>query len=306
MIPRATIEVRSSTTCLLCGATRRGTSARMTETSVWRCRHCGLTQCDPLPHVDSPSAGAVSILTEESFTTGLLRISDGVRSRYATLATARAARYRQDLGRREFRMLEIGCGAGSLGIAMQKLGVVYDGIDLDHRPIDAARDRGEGKGLTVGDFMDPGFTGTWDVVFATQVLEHIIRPHDFLAKIARCVSHDGIVHVDLPSQYTLAGLPSRAARGIAGRYGAIDWPHHAIAYNSAALKTLLRPSVQAKVFRASPDDEMWGQAVVSTAVSRAYYTASRLLRRESLLVAYGRVRESARAPDMPERDGGDD
>lgn len=290
--------------CLLCSERRRGKAARLPDTTVWRCARCGLTQCDPLPAVDSPSAGAMSILTEESFTARLLQMPAAVRERYAQLASTRAARYRRDLGRDNFRMLEIGCGSGGLGAAMRALGVGYEGIDLDHRPIDAARERGEGDSLSVGDFMDPEFTGTWDVVFATQVLEHITRPHEFLARIATCLSRGGLLHLDLPSHDTLAGLPSRAARGIAGRYGAIDWPHHAIAYRANTLRRVIKPGFDAVVFATSPDDAMWGQAVVPTTVARAYYRASRLVRRQSLLVAYGPVRETARTNDHLEREDG--
>ena len=275
--------------CLVCGETETRLRASLTESDVWQCRECGLTQCQPLPSISAPSAGAASILTEESFTEGILWPTDAQRIRYEVLARRRYELYARDLGTRPFRMLEVGCGSGALGGPMRRSGVDYEGIDLDHRPIDAARQRGEGDGLTVGDFMDDSFTGTWDVVFATQVLEHITRPLSFVDKIAASLIPGGIVHLDVPSQSTLAGIPSRLLRGVGSRFGAIEWPHHAIAFNARALERTLEKRYQVSVFTASPDDPLWGQAVVPLFAARAYYVAAQLLNKESLLVAYGRT-----------------
>ncbi len=275
---------------MLCGAVDGRRRAVVSGSEVWQCTTCELTQCDPLPHIEAPSSGASTILTEESFTEAMLRPTEAQRSRYEQLARGRWELYSRDLGRQRFRMLEIGCGAGGLGPPMRALGVEYEGIDLDHRPVDGARQRGEGDGLTVGDFMADAARGTWDVIFATQVLEHITRPVLFVEKITGCLAPSGILHLDVPSQATLAGVPSRLLRGIGSRFGAIDWPHHAIAYGPTALRRLLEPSYRVQIFTASPADPMWGQAVVPGCAALAYYRGSRVLNRESLLVAYGRSR----------------
>lgn len=277
--------------CVSCGGAGE-TRATLRHSDVWECDTCGLVQCDPLPSIDSPSSGNSSILTEESFTESTMTSCPALENRYAELATARHEVYSRDLGKPNYRFLEIGCGSAGLAEHMRRLGVDYDGIDLDPRPVAAARERGTGDGLDglrVADFMDDSVSGCWDVIFLTQVLEHITRPRDFLDKIARSLSPDGLLHLDVPHHDTLAGIPSRAARGIGARYGAIDWPHHSIAYRPRPLAGLLKPMFDVRVFRATPEDRVWGQAhVPSRLVERAYYTISRLASRESLLVAYGR------------------
>jgi SAM-dependent methyltransferase len=246
-----------------------------------------LVYCDPLPRVESSSAGAASILTEETFTAQILDIPAAQADRYAVLARARYQRYRHDLGRPRFRLLEIGCGAAGLAPVLTALGVDYHGIDIDHRPIEAARARGI-TGLRVGDFFELPSDGPFDVIALSQVLEHITRPRELMHRIRQSLTPDGILHVDVPNHAALAGLPSRAVGGLGRRLGAIEWPHHSIAYRTASLSRLVSPHFGSTVvFTAAPDHDVWGQAVVPSVAARIYYRASRLLQARSLLVAYG-------------------
>jgi SAM-dependent methyltransferase len=128
----------------------------------------------------------------------------------------------------------------------------------------------------------------YDVIFMSQVLEHIIRPREVLGKVSSLLKPDGILHLDVPNHNGLAGLPSRVLGGTGSRFGAIEWPHHAIAYNRRSLAELLDHRFVARVFTATPDDQLWGQAVVPTIPARLYYAATRALRARSLLVAFGR------------------
>jgi hypothetical protein len=80
-------------------------------------------------------------------------------------------------------------------------------------------------------------------------------------------------------------MPISLAGG--NRFGGIEYPHHSFAYRRRTLRMLLRQWFVARVFTASPNDPLWGQAVVPTIATRAYYMAARVSRLQSLLVGYG-------------------
>ena len=259
----------------------------MKRCTVVRCAGCGLVFCDPLPRIASKSSGESSILTEEAFTAQMIRDSPGSSDRYRVLANARYRHYSATLGRTSFRMLEVGCGEAGMAAEMRAHGVDYQGIDIDPRPIEAARSRGIGS-CRVGDVMSYDENATYDVIFMSQVLEHITRPRELLGKLAALLKPDGILHLDVPNHNGLAGLPSRVLGGLSGRFGAIEWPHHAIAYDRRSLVELLDHRFVVHAFTATPDDRLWGQAVVPAIPARLYYAATRDVRARSLLVAFCR------------------
>jgi SAM-dependent methyltransferase len=270
----------------LCGRERRRRVAQLAETQVFRCE-CAFVACDPLPDIASPSAGSSSVLTPEDFTTGrILGLSAASAKPFADLARARHARYAADLGRPPGRLLEIGCGAAGLAEELQRLGVAYHGLDLDPRPLEAARERGV-QSLRVGDFLDLSDEEPYDVICLSQVLEHVKRPRELISKARRWLVPGGLIHIDVPNHGGLAGLPSRFARGLNRRFGAIEWPHHAFAYDRTSLAAALGPDFRAKVFTATPADPTWGQGVIPTLLTRGYYASSRLLRAHSLVIGYG-------------------
>lgn len=275
--------------CPVCGGNRRRRVTSIRDVDVVRCSGCGLVFCDPLPRIDSESSGASSILTEETFTARMIRDCPERAERYRVLAAARYRRYARTLGRARFRMLEIGCGEAGMAAEMAAHGVGYLGLDIDPRPIEVARSRGI-EACRVGDVFSCDEDVKYDVVFMSQVLEHITRPREMIEKIGALLAPDGILHLDVPNHNGLAGLPSRLAGGIGTRVGAIDWPHHSIAYHRRSLVRLLGGRFVVRAFTATPDDRLWGQAVVPTVPVRLYYAASRVLRARSLLVAFCRPR----------------
>lgn len=53
----------------------------------------------------------------------------------------------------------------------------------------------------------------YDVIFMTQVLEHITHPREMVERLYASLVPGGIPHLDVPNQGTLAGWPSRLLRG---------------------------------------------------------------------------------------------
>ena len=101
------------------------------------------------------------------------------------------------------RLLDVGCGPGTLTLDLAghvAPGQVV-GIDVAAPVIDEARLRVEEAGaanvtLACGDFRDAGLeAGSFDVVHAHQVLQHLREPVGALAAMARLARPGGIVSV---------------------------------------------------------------------------------------------------------------
>jgi methionine biosynthesis protein MetW len=98
------------------------------------------------------------------------------------------------------RVLDVGCGTGSVTlIANRKRDNTVIGIEPDNQRADVARARG----LTVyTGFLDETFLaghGPFDVVMASDVLEHTASPAELLKLMALAIKPDGIVLASVPN-----------------------------------------------------------------------------------------------------------
>jgi len=273
--------------CVTARPDRRWTRPTLPST-VLSCRSCGLTWCDPLPVDDSPSSSASAVSTDEGFTASMVNATTRRDAAVQALVEARHAWYAEDLGRTEFRLLEVGCGNARLAEPYRALGVDYVGVDLDPRPVAVAVERGV-RGLLVGDLLEMPLQGPFDVIFASQVLEHSTRPRAFVERMAELLAPGGVAHVDVPNHDGLAGWPSLALGAIGPRHGGVIWPHHALAYRTETLERLFSPRFDVATFAVTPDHAVFGQGVASDRRHWLYYRLSGLLGAESLAVAYGKL-----------------
>ncbi len=283
-----TRSFEATVVCPACGGA--STKAhRLSAATVLRCRSCGLVHCSEKAAEDSGGNAGTSVATAQAYVDGMLNASDDLQPLYDALATGRLAEYEAKLGRPVKRLLEIGCGTARLAEGFQTGGVRYLGVDLDPDLIAAARRRGI-EDTRVADFMSHPFAETFDVICASQVLEHIRRPAEFVARVATLLRPGGLLHVDVPNHLCLAGWPSRMWGSTRRRFGGIVYPHHSLAYTADSLGRLLARRYDAEVWVAQPDDATWGQAHRFAGRHRAYFALSKWLGAGSLVVAVGRVR----------------
>ncbi|MBI4952857.1 MAG: class I SAM-dependent methyltransferase [Myxococcales bacterium] len=100
------------------------------------------------------------------------------------------------------RVLELGCATGYIGdILMRQKGCKVVGVELDAKA--AVEARGRGLDVRVGSLEDAAFrrsiAGPFDLVMATDVLEHLSDPDAVLADIDRWVAREGRVIVAVPN-----------------------------------------------------------------------------------------------------------
>lgn len=95
------------------------------------------------------------------------------------------------------RVLDVGCGPGTITRDLAPLVTPADvvGVDASADVVAEARELGaEGVHFQTGDVYRLQFgDGTFDVVHAHQVLQHLTRPVDALREMRRVMSADGLV-----------------------------------------------------------------------------------------------------------------
>ncbi len=267
------------------------------EISIWECARCALLFCSPLPQQQSHSAGPNSVLTGEGYTENLLSGTAARAVQYEQLATNRYRQYSSVLRRSNLRLLEIGCGACGLSHTYRKLGVEYHGVDIDSRVIHAAQRSGV-QNATNGDFLEVPFSGKFDVITSSQVLEHIKYPAQFIAKAYDLLVPGGVLHLDVPDHHSLPSLLYRLPLKPT-RWGGIIYPHHLFSYSRQSLGALCESLFSVQVFNTTIMDRTWGQVTFENSLLAKLSPVLKFLNAGSILVAFGQKRESPGGSFIP-------
>ena len=122
--------------------------------------------------------------------------------------------------RADMRLLDLGCGPGSItvGLAEVLAGGHVSGIDLQPSQIDKARALAAQRGVTnvelaVADiYCLPFADASFDVAFANGVLMHLSEPVRALSEVRRVLRPNGIVAVRDPDAGTSAWTPTTPLR----------------------------------------------------------------------------------------------
>lgn len=163
--------------------------------------------------------------------------------------------------------LEIGPGNGGLEPILLQQGIDWLGVEID--PQMAQKMKSEGKNVVLGDFaqLNPSTLmsdttkqkGGYDVVFFSQVFEHVISPAKFLKNAFDCLRPGGLVYVDVPNNDGLTAA-IRRMNALSSGFGEIVPPHHMIAYGKSTLRKALLSAgfEQADVFAKHYNDLDYG------------------------------------------------
>jgi 2-polyprenyl-3-methyl-5-hydroxy-6-metoxy-1,4-benzoquinol methylase len=98
------------------------------------------------------------------------------------------------------KLLDIGCSNGAWGMHWRSRGWIASGIDIDRKHVDLARMNGVDAqfcDLNAGGIPFPD--GAFDLVFAGEVIEHLVDTDGFLSEVARCTKQGGHVIVTTPN-----------------------------------------------------------------------------------------------------------
>lgn len=103
--------------------------------------------------------------------------------------------------RRPGRVLDLGCGNGSLTRRIHRAGIDVVGVDADEEGIQIARASCPGIPFYCRS-MDEGppadLSGGFGAVVSTEVIEHLYRPEDLLVFASAALHHGGILILSTP------------------------------------------------------------------------------------------------------------
>jgi len=111
-------------------------------------------------------------------------------------------------GRKKLRVLDAGCGSGWLSEMLAAQGHDVTAVDLGYDSLKRAsvRMKSIGKRVTFlnGDiYCLPLKDGSFDAVIASEIIEHLDRPLDAFAELARVLRPGGIAVVSTPYRETI-------------------------------------------------------------------------------------------------------
>ena len=98
--------------------------------------------------------------------------------------------------------LDVGCGAGLLCEPLRRMGATVTGVDAAPELIEAARAHAEAAGLAI-DYRAGGVedvAGTFDLVTAMEVIEHVADPAAFVHTLAARLAPGGLLVMSTPNR----------------------------------------------------------------------------------------------------------
>lgn len=144
------------------------------------------------------------------------------------------------------RFLDVGCSVGYVVEAASRMGLRGHGIDIDAEAIDIARKNfgsaGEFETVAIEDLAARG--DKFDMVYASEVVEHVRDPESFIRSIAAVMAPDAVLYLTCPDGAHF-GVPRKFTD-----WGMVTPPNHLTYFSRAGMKKLLgRHGLSVEKFR---------------------------------------------------------
>ena len=230
--------------CPLCHQIAPPELLRRGSLIVHHCGKCGLHYGENELATATGKPG--SIETSPHHFSTLLNQLEPLRAAFTDLMDRRWGHFTARLGAQPRHWLEIGPGNGLLGEVVERRGGTWRGCELDL--VMATEMVARGLDVVHGDFAEMDarslFTpvvarqGGFDVVFLSQVLEHVRSPDRFLQNAVIALRPGGIIYIDVPSDDGLTAI-IRRLNPWGHSYGEVVPPYHMISYGAKTLRYAL-------------------------------------------------------------------
>jgi SAM-dependent methyltransferase len=278
------MEAGNIVICPVCGSSNYRIRKTRDGLKMGYCADCTLAFADPLLKGAGKDVGnANSSITQSDYYDMILEQYEA-QSELANTKVPLVMSYWSDImGRAPLSVIESGCGTGQYYQAWKKAGVQWKGVEVNQNMLDFCRSRN----MPVEEF-DAIFNygEKYDVIYMSQVLEHILEPLDFLKKIGSLLNKGGILHLDVPNQDSITSQ-YRQMNLFHNEYGFVQPMHHLIAYTRRSLQLLLQKCNYDVIYLQAHTEEhpVFGQLLVKkTLLHHLAFKLSDISGRGSLLV----------------------
>jgi SAM-dependent methyltransferase len=210
--------------CPCCpGVERRAVGAK-DGFALFECAVCSLLYVDPMPDDETLARFYRHYHKTAQYTAKL----DAKRRRAARRIRRLSRRVRGN------RFLDVGCNAGFAVEAARQAGFDATGIDIDTDAIAQAQTLFPAATFEAISLEALAATGqTWDLVYCSEVIEHLRRPRDFVAALAGVVAPGGLLFLTTPDMGHFTLPRDRLA------WDNVRPPEHLLYFNRRSLRRLL-------------------------------------------------------------------
>lgn len=193
--------------CDLCGASKFESEVVVGIWKLVKCAECGLVLTSP-----RYTAAALQEIYEDLYydrASGYLSAQLVEPSENEYCLAKSLLKIRTPTNRyRVPRSLDIGCGAGRIVRAFEQVGWEATGIDLSKKAISAGKDAGLDLRISS---IENSSLGTFEVITAFHILEHLHSPKAFLNQCAVRLVRKGHVLIEVPNYGSRAAMKMRQA-----------------------------------------------------------------------------------------------
>jgi len=185
------------TPCQVCESTERRLFIVHDGRELFSCVTCGLVYLDPMPTEDEIAALYTDAYAGAS--DGYFR-KTGSKMRRSQRRARALARVTPDLGSQARRFLDVGANGGFMVEAARELGFTAVGLDIDPVSVEFARTSFAANCFYLGTVEQFGATehGAFDVVYCSEVIEHVTDANAFVAAIAQTMRPGAVLYLTTP------------------------------------------------------------------------------------------------------------
>ena len=245
MLESAVQQPSQSRPCPACDAAETSLFGEKNSYSIVRCKRCFTLY----------TAERVEAVYEDSYQTEAVPVPPFLANRLDRTVESFAS------FRRSGRLLDVGFGGGDLLDAASRAGWIVSGVEVVPAAVNAARQRG--IDAVLGTLAQAQYVSeSFDVVLATEILEHLIEVGSLLDEIRRVLRKGGMLWITTPH-----------GRGLSARLLGTSWsviapPEHVQLFSVRGIRQLLaRHGFQAQVATEGTNPQELLNAIRSRPVS---------------------------------------